>query len=175
MIPSARRMREQHNQRVEHIVFVCDKAKKEDKLVGLLKDILRDDSDRAVIFVERQQTVEYLASILRIKGWPTVGIHGKKTEQEHEWALSALRSGKVSVLVTNDVATKAMELDNVRFVVSYDHPVHSSDYRRRFGHEIRPDATGRLYTFLASRRPRACQGADAFLPRKQTATSAGPT
>ncbi|KAL1469190.1 hypothetical protein MTO96_004905 [Rhipicephalus appendiculatus] len=112
-------------------------------------DILRHDSNWAVVYVERQQMVEYLASTLRIKGWPAVGIHGKKTEREHEWALSALRSGKVSVLLATDVATKAMELDNVRFVVSYDHPVHSSDYRRRFGHEIRPDATGRFYTFLA--------------------------
>ncbi|KAL1423446.1 hypothetical protein MTO96_021058 [Rhipicephalus appendiculatus] len=140
---------DQQNQRVEHILFLCEKAKKEDKLVGLLKDILRDDSDRAVVFVERQQTVEHLASTFRIQGWPAVGIHAKKTEQEHEGALNALRSGKVPLLVATDVAARAMELDNFHFVVGYDHPIHSSDYRRRFGHAARPDGTGRMYTFLA--------------------------
>ncbi|KAL3251397.1 hypothetical protein MRX96_055144 [Rhipicephalus microplus] len=140
---------EQQNKRVEHVVFICEKAEKVDKLVSLLKDIHRDDTDQTIVFVERQLTVEYLASILCLQGWPAVGIHAKKTDHEHEEALNALCSGKASVLVATDMATKPTELDRVRFVVSYDHPVHSSDYRRRYGHAVRLDGRGRSYTFLA--------------------------
>ncbi|XP_037288856.2 putative ATP-dependent RNA helicase DDX5 [Rhipicephalus microplus] len=140
---------EQQNKLVEHVVLICEKAKKVDKLVSLLKDILRDETGQTVVFVERQQTVEHLASVLRLQGWPAVGIHAKKTDQEHQEAFNALRSGKASVLVATDMATKPIELDRVRFVVSYDHPVHSSDYRRRYGHAVRLDGRGRTYTFLA--------------------------
>ncbi|KAL1443377.1 hypothetical protein MTO96_007465 [Rhipicephalus appendiculatus] len=139
---------EQQIRRVEHIVIVCEEAEKEDKLVALLKDILSDESDRAVVFVEMQQTVEDLVAVLGIQGCPAVGIHRKKTEQEHQRALDALRSGKALVLVATDVASRAMELDNVRFVVSFDHPIHSSDLLRRFRQAVRPDGTGRMYTFL---------------------------
>ncbi|KAH8034900.1 hypothetical protein HPB51_003187 [Rhipicephalus microplus] len=140
---------EQQNKRVDRVVLICEKAKKVGKLVNLLKDILRDDTDQAIVFVERQQTVEHLASILCLQGWPAVGIHAKKTDQEHQEAFNALCSGKAFVLVATDMATKPIQLDRVRFVVSYDHPVHSSDYRRRYGHAIRLDGRGRTYTFLA--------------------------
>lgn len=142
-------MQEQQNRRVEHVVFLCEKTKKEDKLVALLKDILRDESDRAVVFVERQQTVEHLASTLCSQGWSAVGIHAKKTEQEHQGALDALRSGTASLLVATDVATRTVDLENVHFVVSYDYPTHSSDLQRRFSHAARFDGAGRMYTFLA--------------------------
>ncbi|KAH7935792.1 probable ATP-dependent RNA helicase DDX5 [Rhipicephalus sanguineus] len=139
---------EQQIHRVEHIVVVCEEAEKESKLVTLLKDILSDESDRAIVFVEMKQRVEDLVLTLRSRGCPAVGIHGNKTEQEHQWALEALRSGKAPVLVATDVATRAVELDNVRYVVSCDHPIHSSDLLRRFRHAARPDGTGRMYTFL---------------------------
>ncbi|KAL1467909.1 hypothetical protein MTO96_005684 [Rhipicephalus appendiculatus] len=108
---------EQQNRLVEHSVIVCEKAKKENKLIAL--------------------------------ALPVVGIHGKKTKQERQWALDALRSGKVAVLVTTDAAMRAVVLDNVRFVVSYDHPLHSSDHPHRVRHVARPDGTGRMCTFLA--------------------------
>ncbi|KAL1423478.1 hypothetical protein MTO96_021089 [Rhipicephalus appendiculatus] len=95
-----------------------------------------------------KQRVEDLVSTLHTQGCPAVGIHGNKTEQAHQWALDALRLGKAPVLVATDVATRAMELDNVRFVVSCDHPLHMSDLLRRFRHAARPDGTGRVYTFL---------------------------
>ncbi|XP_037528252.1 probable ATP-dependent RNA helicase DDX5 [Rhipicephalus sanguineus] len=85
-------------QRAQHIVVVCEEAEKEGKLVTLLKGILQDESDRAVVFVEMKQRVEDLVSTLHSQGCPAVGIHGNKTEQKHQWALDALRSDKAPVL-----------------------------------------------------------------------------
>lgn len=137
------------SRRVEHLVFVCEDAQKEDELVALLNDIINDESDRAVVFVERQQTVEDLASTLCHHGWPTVGIHGKMSKKEHKWALEALRLGRATVLVATDMGSRSVELENVRFVVSYDYPSNPGEYSRRFSHAARPDGTGRKYTFLA--------------------------
>ncbi|KAL1423480.1 hypothetical protein MTO96_021091 [Rhipicephalus appendiculatus] len=157
---------EQQNQRVGHIVFVCKKAKKKDKLAALLKDILSNDSDRAVTFVERQQTVEDLASTLRLQGSPAVGIHAKKMEQEHQGALDVLRQSTTSFLVATNVATKAMEPDNVRFVVSYDHPVHLERLAAQLEARCSARRNGQDVHVPSTRRPRACPGADAVLPGK---------
>ncbi|KAL1478521.1 hypothetical protein MTO96_016206 [Rhipicephalus appendiculatus] len=136
------------SQRVEHIVFVCKEAEKEDKLFALLNDMMNDESDRAIVFVERKQTVDELSSSMRFRGWPAVGIHGKKTEHELKWSLDALRSGKASILVATDVAARDINLDNVRCVVSYDYPSNPSEYPRRLKHVTRSDATARKCTFL---------------------------
>ncbi|KAL3211281.1 hypothetical protein MRX96_036512 [Rhipicephalus microplus] len=95
-----------------------------------------------------KQRVEDLVAILRIQAGPAVGIHRNKTEQEHQWAFHTLRSGKALVLIATDVATRAVELDNVHFVVSFDHPIHSSDLLRRFRYAARPDGTGKMHAFL---------------------------
>lgn len=134
---------EDQSREVEHIVSVCKAAEKEDKLFALLNDIMNDESDRAIVFVERKQTVEDLVSSMRRRFWPAVGIHGKKTEHEKKWSLDALRSGKASILVATDVAARNINLDNVRYVVSYDYPSNHGEYPRRLKH-----ATARKYTFL---------------------------
>ncbi|KAH6941165.1 hypothetical protein HPB50_014464 [Hyalomma asiaticum] len=137
-----------HKRRVQHIVFVCDEAEKENELVKLLRDVLNDEDDKAVVFVERKQTVEDLASTLCLQGWKAAGIHGNKTEQERRWALDALRSGNVSILVATDLVARATGLCKVRIVVSYDYPSNPAEYPRRFEHAVRPDGSGTKCTFL---------------------------
>ncbi|KAH7970930.1 hypothetical protein HPB49_016827 [Dermacentor silvarum] len=140
--------KDNQNQRVEHIVVVCEKAEKEDKLIALFEDILHDESDRVIIFVEMKQTVEDLVSSVRLQGWPAMGIHGRKTAQERDWALSAFRFGKVPILVATDVTGRALDAANVRYVISYEYPTNPDEYPRRFKHADRPDGTGRAYTFV---------------------------
>lgn len=139
---------EYKNRQIEHIVYFCEKADKEDELIALLKDILKEESDKAIVFVETKKTVEELTWSMRLQGWLAVGIHSSKTEREREWALNALRFGKARVLVATDMIAKALHLDNVRFVVSYDCPSNPGEYSRRFEHAARLDGTGRKYTFL---------------------------
>nr|XP_050023061.1 probable ATP-dependent RNA helicase DDX5 [Dermacentor andersoni] len=136
------------NQRVEHVVLICEKAEKKDKLIALFTDVLRDESDRVIVFVETKQTVEDLVSSVRFLGWAAVGVHGRKTERERDLALNTFRFGKVPILVATDVTGRALDAANVRFVVSYEYPINPEEYRRRFKHAARPDGTGRAYTFV---------------------------
>ncbi|KAL3250446.1 hypothetical protein MRX96_055511 [Rhipicephalus microplus] len=80
-----------------------------------------------------------------LQGWSAVGIHGSHSEQEREWALNALRFGKVLVLVATDVAKRAIDAENVRFVVNYNCPSSADEYRRRFKHAVDRDGTGVVY------------------------------
>ncbi|KAL1467968.1 hypothetical protein MTO96_041794 [Rhipicephalus appendiculatus] len=142
------------NRRAEHIVYVCDEVDKEDRLVALFEDILDDKRDKAVVFVETKGKVDDLVSSLRLRDWPAVGIHGKKTEQEREWALNALRFGTMLVLVATDVVARDLDVEDVRFVVNYDYPRTSDQYALRVKHAVRDDGKGRAYTFLTPTQSR---------------------
>ncbi|XP_037528312.1 probable ATP-dependent RNA helicase DDX5 [Rhipicephalus sanguineus] len=136
------------NRRAEHIVYVCDEKDKDDRLVTLFEDILDDKRDKAVVFVETKWKVDDLVTSLRLRDWPAVGIHSRKTEQEREWALNALRFGRMLVLVATDMAGHGVDVEDARFVVNYDYPRSSDDYARRVKHAVRDDGKGRAYTFL---------------------------
>ncbi|KAL1447876.1 hypothetical protein MTO96_044196 [Rhipicephalus appendiculatus] len=127
---------------------------KEDRLVALFEDILDDKGDKAVVFVETKGKVDDLVSSLRLRDWPAVGIHGKKTEQEREWALNALRFGTMLVLVATDAVARDLDVEDVRFVVNYDYPRTSDQYALRVKHAVRDDGKGRAYTFLTPTQSR---------------------
>lgn len=137
------------SQRVEQVVLIREKSEKESAIVDLFQETLRDDGDKAIVFVEMRQTVDELVARMRCEGLSAVGIHGNKTEGEQAWALSAFRFRKVAVLVATDTVARHIEADGVRFVVSYDYPRYAEDYTRRVKLAVRPDGTGRVYTFLA--------------------------
>ncbi|KAL1458866.1 hypothetical protein MTO96_043406 [Rhipicephalus appendiculatus] len=140
---------EGRNCEVEHIVSICKAVQKEEKLIALFNEIVSEEGDKAIVFVERKQTVEDIVSNLRFQGWPAVGIHGKKTEQERDYAMNALRFGTVSILVATDVAHSALAALKVRLVVSYDYPSSGDEYSRRLKYAARPDGKGVKCTFLA--------------------------
>ncbi|KAH7936460.1 hypothetical protein HPB52_023670 [Rhipicephalus sanguineus] len=147
-VPVGAATQEDQNRRVEHIIFVCKEPEKKDKLFDLLNDIMKDESDRIVVFMVRKQTVEDLASSLHLRGWPAVGIHGNKTEDEQKWSLDAPRSGKAAILVAADVAARNVNTASVHFVVSYDYPSNPDEYPCRLKHVTLPDVAARKYMFL---------------------------
>nr|XP_037288764.1 probable ATP-dependent RNA helicase DDX5 [Rhipicephalus microplus] len=142
------------NRRAQHIVHVCDEGDKEDRLVALFEDILDNKQDKAVVFVETKGKVDHLVTSLRLRNWPVVGVHSKKSDQERELALNAFRFGRVLVLVATDMVVRDLEAQDVRFVVNYDYPRSADDYALRVKPAIRDDGTGRAYTFLTPTQSR---------------------
>ncbi|KAH7935763.1 hypothetical protein HPB52_013181 [Rhipicephalus sanguineus] len=110
------------DQKAQHIVYVCEALEKEEKLVTVLNDVLREKDDKAIVFTERKRTVEDIVSKLRLRCWACVAFHGKKTKQERHWALNSVRLGDAPILVSTDAAAGSVSLDNVRLVLRCGSP-----------------------------------------------------
>ncbi|KAK8764028.1 hypothetical protein V5799_033363 [Amblyomma americanum] len=136
------------NERVEQVVLVFKDDEKENALVGLLQDILLAEDDQVIVFVEMQQTVDYLVQKMHDQNWSAIGIHGRKGDMERKWTLKLFELRSVSILVTTDVAARSLKSDGVRFVVNYDRPSTPGNYAWRVKHAARTGGTGRAYTFL---------------------------
>ncbi|XP_015254602.1 PREDICTED: probable ATP-dependent RNA helicase DDX5 [Cyprinodon variegatus] len=80
--------------------------------------------------------------------WPAMGIHGDKSQQERDWVLNEFRFGKAPILIATDVASRGLDVEDVKFVINYDYPNSSEDYIHRIGRTARSQKTGTAYTFF---------------------------
>ncbi|CAL8329627.1 unnamed protein product [Lota lota] len=136
------------NHNILQIVDVCNDGEKEDKLIRLLEEIMSEKENKTIIFVETKRRCDELTRRMRRDGWPAMGIHGDKSQQERDWVLNEFKYGKAPILVATDVASRGLDVEDVKFVINYDYPNSSEDYIHRIGRTARSQKTGTAYTFF---------------------------
>nr|XP_050025408.2 probable ATP-dependent RNA helicase DDX5 [Dermacentor andersoni] len=157
---------------VEMTVDLCQEEEKEAKLAQLFDDVLKEKSNKAVVFTHTKRKADELAWKLRLRGWSALGLHGMKTKKERDWILSMFRSGTSSVLVTTDKVVQDMLLENVCLVVNYDCPDCSELYARRSRHVARSGEPGLVHTFIIpTQQPYAAELIEILQEAKQPVKS----
>ncbi|TWW59796.1 putative ATP-dependent RNA helicase DDX5 [Takifugu flavidus] len=96
------------NHNILQIVDVCSDMEKEDKLIRLLEEIMSEKENKTIIFVETKRRCDELTRRMRRDGWPAMGIHGDKSQQERDWVLNEFRYGKAPILIATDVASRGL-------------------------------------------------------------------
>uniref|UniRef100_A0AAY4ABG9 RNA helicase n=1 Tax=Denticeps clupeoides TaxID=299321 RepID=A0AAY4ABG9_9TELE len=94
--------------------------------------IQHEKENKTIIFVETKRRCDELTRRMRRDGWPAMGIHGDKSQQERDWVLNG------TLFLVPDV----------KFVINYDYPNSSEDYIHRIGRTARSQKTGTAYTFF---------------------------
>ncbi|KAI9533335.1 putative ATP-dependent RNA helicase ddx5 [Dissostichus eleginoides] len=136
------------NHNILQIVDVCNDGEKENKLIRLLEEIMSEKENKTIIFVETKRRCDDLTRRMRKDGWPGMGIHGDKSQQERDWVLNEFKYGKAPILIATDVASRGLDVEDVKFVINFDYPNNSEDYIHRIGRTARSQKTGTAYTFF---------------------------
>ncbi|XP_071259517.1 probable ATP-dependent RNA helicase DDX17 isoform X2 [Salvelinus alpinus] len=136
------------NHNILQIVDVCTESEKDNKLLQLMEEIMAEKENKTIIFVETKKRCDDLTRRMRRDGWPTMCIHGDKTQPERDWVLTEFRSGKAPILIATDVASRGLDVEDVKFVINYDYPNSSEDYIHRIGRTARSTNKGTAYTFF---------------------------
>ncbi|KAJ2459839.1 ATP-dependent RNA helicase dbp2 [Coemansia sp. RSA 2424] len=92
---------------------------------------------------------------LRQDGWPALAIHGDKSQSERDWVIREFRSGKSPIMVATDVASRGLDIKDVKFVINYDFPINIEDYVHRIGRTGRAGASGTAITFFTTENSRS--------------------
>jgi ATP-dependent RNA helicase RhlE len=131
-------------QRVWHVQQQADKR-------PLLNDLLSDSEiARAIVFTKTKHGANRVADQLVRAGIQAAAIHGNKSQNARERALSGFRAGTVGVLVATDLAARGIDVDDVTHVINYDLPMDPESYVHRIGRTARAGQSGKAFSFCAS-------------------------
>lgn len=132
----------------QHVSVVDDYNKKKETL-QLLKSKLKSPQDKVLIFVGTKRGCDDLAKNLEMEGYKALSLHGDKHQSLRDKIIEDFK-GKASILVATDVASRGLDIKNIKMVINYDFPQCIEDYIHRIGRTGRAGATGDSYTFLTS-------------------------
>lgn len=130
--------------RIEQSVRVVNRNNKVSSLCTILKG---KNVDQTIVFTRTKHGANNLVKHLARQGIDAVAIHGNKSQNARQRALTAFRDGKTSVLVATDVAARGIDIDGVSHVVNYDMPVEPESYVHRVGRTGRAGTEGIAVSF----------------------------
>jgi len=113
-----------------------------------LLEIIPTINGLTLVFTETKRMADHLEEYLYASGFAAASIHGDRTQQEREAALEAFKSGQVQILVATDVASRGLDISNVKHVINYDLPHDIDDYVHRIGRTGRAGNDGYATAFF---------------------------
>ena len=106
---------ERIEQRVE---FLNDDGRRINRLLSIIQS--GEFKPPMIVFVNQKKGCEVLAKAIGGIGRTCTILHGGKTQDQREAALSALKSGHKEILIATDVAGRGIDIKNVSVVINFD-------------------------------------------------------
>jgi len=135
---------------IEQHFEVCDESERLGRFLRLLPQVSENGQARVIVFCAARRGCEAIRNEVRRRGIGAEALHGDKSQHERDWVLQQFKQGAAPVLVATDVASRGLDVQDVRAVVNYDAPSQAEDYVHRVGRAGRAGASGRAYTLLTS-------------------------
>jgi ATP-dependent RNA helicase RhlE len=125
-------------------VYFVEKSDKKKLLNHLLKDRAIVS---ALVFTRTKHGADKVVKDLSGAGIHAQAIHGNKSQNARQSALSNFKTGKTRVLVATDIAARGIDVDDLSHVINYEIPNIPETYVHRIGRTGRAGASGIAYSF----------------------------
>lgn len=119
-----------------------------DKLETLLRLVCYVRNTSTIIFCNHRDAVERTSRFLSDNGIINVFYHGGMEQHEREVALVKFRNSSADILVTTDLASRGLDIANIRSIIHYHLPASEDAFTHRNGRTARMDATGNAYLII---------------------------
>lgn len=138
------------NHNIKQVIRLCEQHEKYDVLLEIMENIktLGPDEQKTLIFAQTKHLADELAKNLNRRGFDAEPIHGDRSQMQREKTLDAFRRNRVNVLVATDVASRGLDVSDIKHVINYDYPNTTEDYVHRIGRTGRCKANGTAYTLF---------------------------
>ncbi|MCB2410876.1 DEAD/DEAH box helicase [Hymenobacter lucidus] len=114
----------------------------------LLEHILQDKAiKRVLVFTRTKHGADKVVKTLAKANIPAEAIHGNKSQNHRQRALSNFKAGSTRVLVATDIAARGIDVDELTHVINYEVPNEPETYVHRIGRTGRAGADGKALTF----------------------------
>lgn len=120
-----------------------------DKLDTLFQLICFLGNRSTIIFCNHRESVERTSNWLKEKSILNVFYHGALEQPERDAALCKFRNGTSNILVTTDLASRGLDIANIRYIIHYHLPGSEDIFTHRNGRTARMDASGTAILILS--------------------------
>jgi superfamily II DNA/RNA helicase len=118
----------------------------------LLEKVLAEKtSGGTMIFTNTRQQCDKLAALLETQEYSFVIYRGEMDKVERRKNLQAFRDGKIPFLISTDLASRGLDLENVDRVINYHLPQEIENYIHRVGRTARAGRKGLVINFVTER------------------------
>ena len=132
----------------EALAIEVVKSDDKDKSETLFRLICMIGNRSAIIFCNHRDAVERTSTILKEKGIVNEFYHGALEQHERDSALCKFRNGTTDVLVTTDLASRGLDIPNIRYIIHYHLPHTEEVFIHRNGRTARIEASGTAIIIL---------------------------
>ncbi|ENH7113199.1 ATP-dependent RNA helicase SrmB [Vibrio fluvialis] len=110
--------------------------------LDLLKAILTQQSERAIIFFKTRERLAEVRAVLESAQIACSWIQGEMPQDRRNNAISRFRDGSVNILLATDVAARGIDVPDVSHVINFDLPRSADVYLHRIGRTARAGKKG---------------------------------
>ena len=119
-----------------------------DKLETLRRLLCQLGDDSSIVFLNYRESVERTAAYLEEHGFTIISFHGGLEQKQREDALYRFSNGSANILVSTDLASRGLDIPDIRNIIHYHLPEGEDGYIHRVGRTARWDAHGDSYFIL---------------------------
>ena len=129
---------------IQQELYFVEKQNKKSLLVHLLQN---QDIRTVLVFSRTKHGADKIARGLNAEGIRSEAIHGNKSQNARQQALSNFKSRRTRVLVATDIAARGIDIDELTHVINHDLPDTPETYVHRIGRTGRAGASGIAISF----------------------------
>jgi len=130
---------------IQQSIYFVDNSNKNDLLIHLLED---PKLDQVLVFSRTKHGADKIARKLHQSKISAEAIHGNKSQNARQNALSNFKSKKTRVLVATDIAARGIDIDELKYVVNFELSDVSETYVHRIGRTGRAGSDGTSFSFV---------------------------
>lgn len=130
--------------KIEQSVYFVEKQEK----LNLLKDLLQDKSlESVLVFTRTKHGADKVARMLSKAEIGAEAIHGNKSQNARQRALTNFKNHTTRVLIATDIAARGIDVDHLTHVINFELPNVPETYVHRIGRTGRAGRSGVAFSF----------------------------
>ncbi len=129
---------------IQQSVFYVEKGDKKNLLIHVLKD---KDIKTALVFTRTKHGADKVVKDLVRAGITAEAIHGNKSQNARQRALTNFKNRSTRVLIATDIAARGIDIDELTHVINYELPNVPETYVHRIGRTGRAGLDGIALSF----------------------------
>lgn len=132
---------------ISQSVYRVEKPQKKELLAQLL---LGEAGHQVLVFSRTKHGADNIARYLSRRGIACESIHGDKSQNARQRALSNFKEGRSNVIIATDIAARGIDIKGLDLVLNFDLPDVPETYVHRIGRTGRAGCEGRTIAFCSS-------------------------